>query len=143
MTGPLPLSPHMSYGQMRMILYQVAQELTVGSAILPDDLNGIYRMATDTIVIDRSMTYTRKRCTLVHELVHRMYGDAGCGHRERRCRMTTARLLIDEDDYRVAEAMYDGDPWLMAEELNVTPQIVMDYQERLHDNAVVFKEGKE
>ena len=39
--------------------------------------------------------------------------------------------------------MYDGDPWLMAEELNVTPQIVMDYQERLHDNAVVFKEGKE
>ena len=92
-------------------------------------------MDTDTIVIDRSMTYTRKRCTLVHELVHRMYGDVGCGYRERRCRMTTARLLIDEDDYRKAEAMYDGDPWLMAEELNVTPQVVRDYQEWLHDSV--------
>ena len=120
----LPVRAHDSYGGMRMALYHVAPELTVGSAILPGDLNGVYRMDTDTIVIDRSMTYTRKRCTFV-----------GCGYRERRCRMTTARLLIDEDDYRKAEAMYDGDPWLMAEELNVTPQIVRDYQEWLHDSV--------
>ena len=56
--------------------------------------------------------------------------------------MTTARLLIDEDDYRKAEAMYDGDPWLMAEELNVTPQVVRDYQECLHDFAVITPERR-
>lgn len=55
----LPVRAHDSYGGMRMALYHVAPELTVGSAILPGDLNGVYRMDTDTIVIDRSMTYTR------------------------------------------------------------------------------------
>lgn len=52
----LPVRAHDSYGGMRMALYHVAPELTVGSAILPGDLNGVYRMDTDTIVIDRSMT---------------------------------------------------------------------------------------
>ena len=33
--------------------------------------------------------------------------------------------------------MYDGDPWLMAEELNVTPQVVRDYQEWLHDSVAL------
>ena len=37
----LPLSPRMSYGQMRMILYQVAPDLHVASARLPGKLDGI------------------------------------------------------------------------------------------------------
>ncbi|WP_150382388.1 ImmA/IrrE family metallo-endopeptidase [Bifidobacterium rousetti] len=133
MTPILPVSARLNYGPMRMLLYEVAPGLTVGSAILAGDLHGVYDLLHDTIVIDRSMTYTRKRCTLVHELVHRAYGDYG-HQRERRCRIVTARLLIDEQEYARAEAMYEGDPWLMADELNVTVQVVLDYREWLHES---------
>lgn len=119
---------------MRMRLYETAPELTVASALLPGDLNGVYDSVNDVILIDRRMTYTRKRCTLVHELVHRHYGDAGHG-RESRCRARTACQLIDMDEYARVEAIYDGDPWHIAEELNVTVQIVLDYRQWLHDTA--------
>ncbi|TCE40330.1 hypothetical protein MCC10042_0949 [Bifidobacterium longum subsp. longum] len=71
----LPLSPRMSYGQMRMALYDVAPDLHVASAWLPGKLDGIYCLATNTVLIDRRITYTRKRCALVHELVHWQHGD--------------------------------------------------------------------
>ena len=69
----------------------------------------------DTILIDRRITYTRKRCTLVHELVHWAHDDdtsKGCeGSRiERRCRRRTALLLIDPAEYALAERMYGGNP---------------------------------
>lgn len=90
MTG-LPLSPRMSYGQMRMALYTVAPDLHVASARLPGKLDGLYCLATNTVLIDRRITYTRKRCALVHELVHWQHGDDtsnGCrgGKLEQRCR---------------------------------------------------------
>ena len=44
----LPLSPRMSYGQMRMALYDVAPDLHVASAWLPGKLDGIYCLATNT-----------------------------------------------------------------------------------------------
>ena len=75
MTDPLPLSPRMSYGQMRMALYQVAPDLHVASARLPGKLDGVYCLSTNTVLIDRRITYTRKRCALVHELVHWRHGD--------------------------------------------------------------------
>ena len=49
----LPLSPRMSYGQMRMALYDVAPDLHVASAWLPGKLDGIYCLATNTVLIDR------------------------------------------------------------------------------------------
>ena len=111
----LPLSAHMSYGQMRMALYTVAPDLHVASARLPGKLDGIYCLATNTVLIDRRITYTRKRCTLVHELVHWAHDDdtsKGCeGSRiERRCRRRTALLLIDPAEYALAERMYGGNP---------------------------------
>ena len=71
----LPLSPRMSYGQMRMALYQVAPDLHVASARLPGKLDGVYCLSTNTVLIDRRITYTRNRCALVHELVHWRHGD--------------------------------------------------------------------
>lgn len=62
MTDPLPISPRMSYGQIRMALYQVAPDLHVASTRLPGKLDGIYCLATNTVLIDRRITYTRKRC---------------------------------------------------------------------------------
>lgn len=130
----LPVDPMLSYGRMRMLLYQKIPDLTVMSDLLDGDLDGVYCAASNTIIIDRRLTYTQKHCTLVHELVHRQYGDdtsqGPCGrYAEQRCRRETARLLINEADYRRAEAMYDGDTWLIAEELNVTPTIIEDYRQ--------------
>lgn len=138
----LPLSPRMSYGQMRMALYDVAPDLHVASAWLPGKLDGIYCLATNTVLIDRRITYTRKRCALVHELVHWQHGDDtsnGCrgGKKERRCRRETAMLLINSAEYALAERMYDGNPYQMAAELNVTVQVVEDYKDWLHDSVVV------
>ena len=132
----------MSYGQMRMALYDVAPDLHVASAWLPGKLDGIYCLATNTVLIDRRITYTRKRCALVHELVHRQHGDDtsnGCrgGKNERRCRRETAMLLINSAEYALAERMYDGNPYQMAAELNVTVQVVEDYKDWLHDSVVV------
>lgn len=130
----LPAPVRANYGPMRMRLYETAPELTVGSELLDDGLCGVYDRESDVILIDRRMTYTRKRCTLVHELVHRAHGDDD-HTREHRCRMQTAGLLIDPAEYALAERMYEGNTWLMAEELNVTPQIIDDYRELLHDRG--------
>lgn len=119
----LPVSPRMNYGQMRMALYKVAPDLQVSSALLPGTLDGIYCLATNTALIDRRITYVRKRCALVHELVHWRHGDDtsdGCAGSkiERRCRRETAMLLINPAGYALAERMYDGESHQMAAELN-------------------------
>lgn len=136
----LPLSPRMSYGQMRMALYGVAPDLTVSSALLPGKLDGIYCLATNTVLIDRRITYVRKRCALVHELVHWQHGDDtsnGChgSKLEQRCRRETAMLLISPAEYALAERMYDGNPYQIAAELNITVQIIEDYRELLHERV--------
>lgn len=134
----LPVSPRMNYGQMRMALYKVAPDLQVSSALLPGKLDGIYCLATNTALIDRRMTYVRKRCALVHELVHWRHGDDtsdGCAGSkiERRCRRETAMLLINPVEYALAERMYDGEPHQMASELNVTVQVIEDYRQILSE----------
>lgn len=144
MTDPFPISPRMSYGQIRMALYQVAPDLHVASTRLPGKLDGIYCLTTNTVLIDRRITYTRKRCALVHELVHWQHGDDtthGCigGKNERRCRHETARLLINPAEYALAERMYDGNPYQMAAELNVTVQVIEDYKNWLHDSVAAWK----
>ena len=169
----LPLSPRMSYGQMRMALYDVAPELTVSSALLPGNMDGLYCRETNTILIDRRVTYTRKRCILVHELIHWEYGDDttngcaggrlerrcrketalllvdpieygddttnGCagGRLERRCRKETALLLVDPIEYATAEQVYEGNPYRIASELDVTLDVINDYRQLLHDRTVV------
>lgn len=103
-------------------------------------LDGIYCLATNTVLIDRRITYTRKRCALVHELVHWRHGDDtsnGCngGKLEQRCRRETAILLIDPAEYALAERMYDSNPYQIAAELNVTVQVIEDYKNWLHDSV--------
>lgn len=57
------------------------------------------------------------------------------GKMERRCRRETAILLIDPAEYALAERMYDGDPYQMAAELNVTVQIIEDYRALLYEHV--------
>ena len=42
MTNPLPISPRMSYGQMRHVLSTAEPDLHVRSAQLPGKLDGLY-----------------------------------------------------------------------------------------------------
>lgn len=135
----LPDLSALTYGQMRMAVLNL--DVMVASALLPGDLYGLYDESRRLILIDRRMTYTRKRCTLMHELVHWAHGDATCngviGSRwERRTRRETATRLISPTAYAAAEEIYEGETMLMADELNVTPEIVRDYKEVLHEEML-------
>lgn len=120
----------MTYGTMRRAISTLP--VTVSSAILPGGLWGCYDATTDVILIDRRLTYTAKRCTLVHELLHWRHGDDGCSNdrsrQERRTRTQTALLLIDPIELAALERMYDDDLWSIADELNVTTQVLEDYR---------------
>lgn len=91
----------------------------------------------------RQKTYIhRKKCVLIHELVHWLHADYQCGMHEQRTRLEAARLLVDSQKYRQAEQTYEGAPWLIASELDLTIQTITDYQQCLHDFAVIAPERR-
>jgi len=49
----------------------------------------------------------------------------------------TALRLINPTEYAIAERMYEGDSYLIAQALDVTVQVVEDYKEMLHDSVAV------
>lgn len=134
----LPIDRRMTYGAMRRAI--VGLPVTVSSAILPDGLWGCYDASNSVILIDRRLTYTAKRCVLTHELLHWKHGDDGCANdrsrQERRTRTQTALLLIDPAELALAERMYDDDLWSIADELNVTMQVLTDYQAMLNTSRI-------
>ena len=136
------LTSTMTYGQMRR--YADTLNVTIGSALLPEGMTGFYDEATRTILIDRQLIYCQKRCTLVHELIHWQHADttrAGVyGSRlENRTRRETALKLVNPFEYQTAEAMYEGDPYQIACELDVTIQIIQDYQRILDSSRMHCK----
>lgn len=144
----LPISRDMTYGAMRRAI--VGLPVTVSSAILPDGLWGCYDASTDVILIDRQLTYTAKRCVLTHELLHWKHGDDGClndrSKQERRARMQTALTLVNPTELALLERMYDDDLWSIADELDVTMQVLADYQATLNtspNGRITFSDTKE
>ena len=136
------LTSTMTYGQMRR--YADTLNVTIGSALLPEGMTGFYDEATRTILIDRQLIYCQKRCTLVHELIHWQHADATkdgvYGSRlENRTRRETALKLVNPLEYQTAEAMYEGDPYQIACELDVTLQIIQDYQHILDSSHMHCK----
>lgn len=128
----LPISRDMTYGAMRRAI--VGLPVTVSSAILPNGLWGCYDNETRVILIDRRLTYTAKRCTLVHELLHWKHGDTGCSkqsfeagatgenadrpHARRSCRACIARTHVRRRpmvDSRRAERDHAGSRGLQAD----------------------------
>lgn len=134
----LPIDRRMTYGAMRRAI--IGLPVTVSSAILPDGLWGCYDASNSVILIDRRLTYTAKRCVLTHELLHWRHGDTGCSNdrskQEQRTRTQTAHLLIDPAELALAERMYDDDLWSIAEELNVTTQVLTDYRAMLNTSRI-------
>lgn len=134
----LPICGRMTYGAMRRATANLP--VTVSSAILPRGLWGCYDAATNVILIDRRLTYTAKRCTLVHELVHWQNSDSGCSQSqskcERRTRRQTALLLVNPIELATLECAYGCDNlWQIADELNVTVQVLEDYRELLSNRV--------
>lgn len=98
-----------------------------------DGLCGFYFDRMRAVVIDGNMLEFQKRCTLCHELAHARYRDVNCRgvaetKTELRARRHTALRLIDQVEYASAENVYEGDVYLMACELDVTVQVINDYQ---------------
>ena len=118
----------MSYGDMRRWADMTLHGLRIYSTKELRDTNvcGYYSPVYDTILISLGMTYTQKRCTLVHELVHREHGDTGHAH-EDRTRTETARILIDPRKFAEEESMYDTDYAQIADDLDVTESVLADY----------------
>jgi hypothetical protein len=134
----LAITPHMSYAQMRH--YADVEGIAVESeANLGHDLWGMYDDSSRMILIERKATYRQKRCALCHELVHWRYGDSFRDHvlkakAECRTRRMTAKLLIDPQEYKQLEIVYDGDRARIADDLDVTQQVLTDYQSFLVEN---------
>lgn len=137
----LPVDRRMTYGQMRRAV--LGLPVVVASAILPGNLMGCYDRRRDVILVDRRLTYRAKRCVLVHELVHWSHGDDGeyaRGLCEARTRRETALTLIDPGEYALAERMYEGNPWAIADELDVTMQVLGDYRSMLSGGRIMVSE---
>lgn len=138
----LPIDRRMTYGAMRRAI--IGLPVTVSSAILPDGLWGCYDASNSVILIDRRLTYTAKRCVLTHELLHWKHGDDGCSNnrskQERRARTQTALTLVDPAELALLEHMYDDDLWSIADELNVTMQVLTDYRAMLNTSPNRIKE---
>ena len=56
-----------------------------------------------------------------------------------RTRQETALKLVSTLEYQTAEAMYEGYPYQIACELDVTLQIILDYQHILDSNQTHCK----
>lgn len=85
--------------------------------------------ATDgrRIWIDPALTVDEQRCFLAHEAIHIQHGHTSCQTPavERQIRLEVARFLISFEDLQRAVA-WSSCPAAMAEELDVTEQVVLD-----------------
>lgn len=130
----LPVTRRMSLDVM--IAACVTAGVHVYTRRLPDPYMGFYDEAVETIVLDESLNQTQGRCTLVHELMHWVRGDVGCGVGERRVRRMTAGFMVDRDEYAMAEVAFEGDVWRMSVELGVTVGVLDDYRLLLRESGV-------
>jgi len=85
--------------------------------------------ATDgrRIWIDPKLTAVERRCFLAHEAIHIQRGHDGCQSpaAERQVCLEAARFLVRFDDLKRV-AGWSRNPWVMAEELDVTEQVLLD-----------------
>lgn len=132
----LTLLRDLSYGQMRYWVDENIPDLRVISTaeLSAGDVMGFYSASRNVILISLGMTYTQKRCTLVHELVHWKHGDTGAAH-EARTRMETAGILINPRVLRTEAAMYGTDYTVIADDMDITEGVLRDY---LMSRGVVF-----
>ncbi len=95
---------------------------------------GYYDATTRTIIVDSTLNPTQYRCTLAHELIHAKYDHTGHDPKnENKTRKETALWLINIIDYIQAEQIYDADKQHIARDLEITLQVLEDYQKLLRE----------
>lgn len=95
---------------------------------LPRGTRGLYDDHEKRIYLDLRLTAAERRSTLAHELGHAHHGhDCSTPAAERQARTYAAEILIDPAEFARLERVNPDAHW-MAEELDVTPQIVIDYR---------------
>ncbi len=95
---------------------------------IEEGLLGFYDHDENTIYVDMNLTRAERNEVVAHELGHAQFChtcDSEVG--ERQANRYAAGLLVDPAEYARAEAM-STDVAFIAEELDVTPQIVVDYR---------------
>ncbi|QRP10293.1 ImmA/IrrE family metallo-endopeptidase [Corynebacterium kroppenstedtii] len=91
---------------------------------------GWYNHHRKQINLRHGMSTTQENSVLAHELGHAVHGDLGHGdtRQEARADRFAARLLISEDEYRLAEILHGPHPGAIAHELGVTNHLVTVWQ---------------
>lgn len=89
--------------------------------------------------VDERLSYRQRRCVLAHELWHAVFHHEPTVHAyackdELRVRWLTARSLISVEEYKAVELMFEGESFLMAQELEVTLQVLQDFQSLLEEH---------
>jgi Zn-dependent peptidase ImmA (M78 family) len=103
-------------------------DVEVHAAHLPGDLLGCYLPDSRRIYIDLRLTPAERRSVLAHELGHAHYGHScDSPSAERQAEAFAARLLIDPDTYAAHERV-SHDEHHLADELNVTVELVRAYR---------------
>lgn len=113
-----------------LIAHAARMGVSVHVAHLPAPYRGWYDIDAARVVYDFDLTPIEQREVLAHELGHVHHGhecEDNPDH-ERLADAYAARLLIHPDDYARAEALAD-DPTYIAEELDVTPELVVTYRQ--------------
>jgi len=112
-------------------------DLSMTMAPLPDGERGRWYPDLHVILISDRLSQAERRCTLAHELVHRMRGDLHVADDlmrnriERSCHLIAARLLIPLPDL-VQAMLWSQEPAEVAEQLWVDLETLQTRVETLH-----------
>ena len=134
MTLPVTDDPRLAL----LLAHAHQQGVTVHRANLPDTLRGRYDHTTRQILIRDGLTTAQTLAVLAHELVHAQRGHDGpqSPQQEAAVNQAAAALVISTTDYERAENAVGPNPWALAQELGVTPDLIVSWQAWAEANLV-------
>lgn len=102
-------------------------------AFLPFPIPGAYYLQQRLIVIDSRLSGQEQLATLAHEYIHACFWHDGHQSQEIEAAVNrrAARLLVPPIEYVLAENVYGGNVFLIAEELGLPEWVVKAYRESL------------
>lgn len=123
--GARPTSPRLT----ELVERAAALGVSVHLGHLPHEMLGVYDPSTSRVWISLGLTPDEQRSVLAHELGHVHHGHTcGSDRAERAADRYAADLLIDADRYAELERL-GLDEHIIADELDVTVDIVRAYRE--------------
>lgn len=118
---------------MRQRLLREAQRagVTIIYGKLPPPYRSLYRPARNLIIITRGLTEPQEIEAIAHELGHARHGhDCTNSRTEAQAWRWATTFTIDPAAYALAESI-NPHPAAIALELNLTPQLITEWQKRI------------